>query len=47
MARILVVDDVKEVRSGMECGIRLEDYNDLHVDDKLETYEIVKIARTL
>ena len=40
-------DDVKEVRAGMECGLRLEGYDDVHVGDILETYEIVEIARTL
>jgi translation initiation factor IF-2 len=40
-------DDVKEVRAGLECGLRLEGFEDLHVGDLLETYEIVKIARTL
>ena len=40
-------DDVKEVRAGMECGIRLEGFDDVHVGDIIETYEIVKIARTL
>ncbi len=40
-------DDAKEVRSQMECGIRLEGFDDLHVGDVIETFEIVKIARTL
>lgn len=40
-------DDVKEVRQGLECGIRLEGFDDVHVGDIIETYEIVKIARTL
>ncbi len=40
-------DDVKEVRAGMECGIRFEGFDDVHVGDTIETYEIVKIARTL
>jgi len=40
-------DDVKEVRAGMECGIRLEAFDDVHVGDLIETYEIIKIARTL
>ena len=40
-------DDAKEVRQGMECGIRIEDFDDLHVGDIVETYEIVKTARTL
>lgn len=40
-------DDVKEVRAGLECGIRLEGFDDLHAGDIIETYEIVKTARTL
>ena len=40
-------DDVKEVRSGLECGIRLEGFDDLHVGDIIEAYEVLKIARTL
>lgn len=40
-------DDVKEVRTGMECGIRLEGFDDLHAGDTIETYEIIKIARKL
>ena len=40
-------DDVKEVRSGLECGIRLEGFDDIHVGDVIEAYEIEKIARTL
>jgi translation initiation factor IF-2 len=40
-------DDVKEVRAGLECGIRLEGFDDVHVGDIIETYEVTKIARTL
>ncbi len=40
-------DDVKEVRAGMECGIRLEGFDDIHAGDVVEAYEILKIARTL
>lgn len=40
-------DDVRTVRAGMECGIRLEGFDDLHIGDRIETYEIVKIARSL
>lgn len=40
-------DDVKEVRAGLECGIRLERFDDTHVGDIIEAYEIVKVARTL
>lgn len=40
-------DDVREVRANMECGIRLEGFDDLHVGDVIESFEIVQIARTL
>ena len=40
-------DDVKEVRAGMECGVRLEGFDDVKPGDALETYEIVAIAQTL
>ena len=40
-------DDVDEVKPGMECGMSLEKYQDIQVGDRIETYEIEKIARTL
>ena len=40
-------DGAKEVRNGMECGIRLEDFDDLKVGDLIESFEVKKIARTL
>lgn len=40
-------EDAKEVRAGLECGLRLEGFDDVHVGDILETYEIIEIARTL
>ena len=40
-------DDVKEVRTGMECGIRLEGFDDVKPNDIIEAFEIVKLARTL
>jgi len=40
-------DDAREVRQGMECGVRLEGFDDIKEGDVLEAYEIVKIARTL
>ncbi len=40
-------DDVKEVRSGFECGTSLENYNDIKVGDIIEAYEIEEIAATL
>ena len=40
-------DDVKEVKEGYECGIGIEDYNDLKVGDIMEVYEYEEIKRTL
>jgi translation initiation factor IF-2 len=40
-------DDVKEVSTGMECGIKIENYNDVKVDDVLEFYEVHELARKL
>ncbi|MDR3196400.1 MAG: translation initiation factor IF-2 [Planctomycetaceae bacterium] len=39
-------DDVKEVREGYECGMKLKGFNDLKEGDILETYKIEEIART-
>jgi translation initiation factor IF-2 len=40
-------DDVKEVRSGFDCGITLKGNNDIQVGDQLEIFEIKEVARTL
>lgn len=40
-------DDVKEVRAGMECGIRLEGFDDVKAGDVIETFEVVKVSRKL
>jgi translation initiation factor IF-2 len=40
-------DDVKEVRAGFECGVKIAKYDDVKVEDVMEAYEIVKVARTL
>lgn len=40
-------EDVKEVRSGLECGIKLAGYDDIKVGDRLEAYKTVDVARTL
>ncbi|AJE04858.1 translation initiation factor IF-2 [Geobacter pickeringii] len=40
-------DDVKEVATGYECGIGLENYNDIKVGDIIEDFEIEKVAATL
>jgi len=37
-------DDVSEVKSGMECGISLDKYNDIEVGDMIEVFHIQKIA---
>jgi translation initiation factor IF-2 len=42
-----VKDDVKEVREGMECGIRLEGFNDVKDGDLLESFRIDSVKRTL
>ena len=39
-------DDVREVASGFECGIGLENYNDVKEGDVIEVYEIREVART-
>ena len=38
-------DDVKEVKSGFECGIVLEDFNDIKVEDQIEAYIMVEVPR--
>lgn len=40
-------DDVREVAKGFECGIMLENYNDVQVGDVFETYKEVEKQRTL
>ncbi|QEA38564.1 translation initiation factor IF-2 [Pistricoccus aurantiacus] len=40
-------DDVNEVRSGMECGIGVKNYNDVQVGDKIEVFDQTKIERSL
>ena len=39
-------DDVREVQNGYECGLGLENYNDIKVGDELECYRVVEVART-
>ena len=38
-------DDVKEVQHGYECGIQIENFNDIKVGDTLEVYEVIEIKR--
>ena len=40
-------DDVREVKEGFECGIKLKNYNDISVGDQLEFFEVKEIARTI
>ncbi len=40
-------DDVKEVESGYECGLGIENFNDIKVGDTIEAYEVKEIAKKL
>ena len=40
-------DDVKEVAAGYDCGMNIENFNDIKVGDVIEAYTIVEIKRTL
>ena len=40
-------EDVREVQTGYECGISIENFNDLKVSDQIEAFEIVETKRTL
>ena len=40
-------DDVREVTSGYECGMSIENYNDIKVGDQIEAFEIVETKRKL
>jgi translation initiation factor IF-2 len=38
-------DDAKEVGPGLECGLNIDGYNDIHVGDIVEGYETVEVKR--
>ncbi|MDR1278187.1 MAG: translation initiation factor IF-2 [Treponema sp.] len=40
-------DDAREVNAGYECGVGLENFNDIQVNDQLEIFEMVEVARKL
>ena len=40
-------DDVREVREGQECGIGIENFNDIKVGDRIESFRMEEIKRTL
>ena len=40
-------DEVSEVRAGMECGIRIDGFDDFQVGDSIEAYTVEKVAPKL
>jgi translation initiation factor IF-2 len=40
-------DDVREVKEGFECGIKLKNYSDIVEGDQLEFFEVKEVARSL
>jgi translation initiation factor IF-2 len=40
-------DDVKEVKAGYECGLNIENFNDIKVGDVIEGFEEIEVARKL
>ena len=40
-------DDVREVPTGMECGLKIAGFDDIKVDDVIEAIEVVEVKRTL
>ena len=40
-------EDVKEVKSGYDCGLSIKNFNDIEEGDQLEFFEVVEVARTL
>jgi translation initiation factor IF-2 len=40
-------EDVREVKSGFECGLSIKNFSDLKEGDQLEVYQVVEVARTL
>ncbi len=40
-------DDAREVREGLECGMGIENFNDIKIGDIFEPYEVTQVARTL
>lgn len=43
----ILKDDVKEVKAGYECGIKIAGYNDIKLGDIIESYVVHQVARTL
>jgi len=40
-------DDAKEVLKGYECGVGLENFNDIKIGDIIEAFETKEVARTI
>jgi translation initiation factor IF-2 len=40
-------DDAKEVKEGMECGMSVENFNDLKIGDRIECFRLEEVKRTL
>ena len=40
-------DDAKEVLKGYECGVGLENFNDIKIGDVIEAFETKEVARTI
>ena len=40
-------DDMREVKAGLECGIKIAGFDDIKIDDQFDVYEIVEVARKL
>ena len=38
-------DDVREVKSGFECGLSLKNFNDIKEVEQIEAYEVLEVAR--
>ena len=40
-------DDAKEVKSGLECGVKIARFDDIKIGDIFEVYKIVELQKTL
>ena len=40
-------DDVREVQNGYECGLSIQNFNDIKVSDQIEAYEVIEEQRKL
>ena len=47
MCPVRVNDDAREVVSGLECGLNIENFNDIKVGDMVEAYEETEMKKTL